>query len=69
MVFHLENFRDEFAVGLAPDLVAETLGVKRGNSFIKTVSRYSYDEMGNVIEYSEGYYNTEMQDYVVNYDT
>jgi len=30
--------------------------------------RYSYDEVGEVIEYSEGYYNTEMQHYVVNYD-
>ncbi|MBL1704130.1 GntR family transcriptional regulator, partial [Klebsiella pneumoniae] len=27
-----------------------------------------YDEVGEVSEYSEGYYNTEMQDYVVNYD-
>ncbi|HDR4373732.1 TPA: GntR family transcriptional regulator [Bacillus cereus] len=64
---HLENFRDEFAVGLAPIFVAEALGEKEGTALLKRM-RYSYDEVGEVIEYSEGYYNTEMQHYVVNYD-
>ncbi len=64
---HLENFRDEFAVGLAPSFVAEALGEKEGTALLKRM-RYSYDEVGEVIEYSEGYYNTEMQHYVVNYD-
>ena len=43
------------------------LGEKEGTALLKRM-RYSYDEVGEVIEYSEGYYNTEMQHYVVNYD-
>ncbi|MEF2964895.1 GntR family transcriptional regulator [Paenibacillus sp. M1] len=31
-------------------------------------SRYSRDEQGGIIEYSVGYYNTELQNYIVNYD-
>ncbi|MEC2658787.1 GntR family transcriptional regulator, partial [Bacillus cereus] len=60
-------FRDEFAVGLATILVAESLCEHEGTALFKRM-RYSYDEVGEVIEYSEGYYNTEMQYYVVNYD-
>ncbi len=63
----LEKFRDEFAVAIAPFHVEDILRVKKGTPLLKR-SRYSYDETGDVIEYSEGYYNTEMQDYVVNYD-
>ena len=36
---HLENFRDEFAVGLAPGFVAEALGEKR-DSAIKTYALF-----------------------------
>ncbi len=63
----LEKFRDEFAVAHAPFHVEEILRVKKGSPLLKR-SRYSYDESGNVIEYSQGYYNTQMQHYVVNYD-
>ncbi|SDH84192.1 transcriptional regulator, GntR family [Alteribacillus bidgolensis] len=63
----LENFRDEFAVANAPIHVEKILGIKKGMPLLKRL-RYSYDETGGVIEYSEGYYNTEMQHYVVNYD-
>ncbi|MEC2904914.1 UTRA domain-containing protein, partial [Bacillus cereus] len=56
-----------FAVGLAPSFVSEALCEKEGTALLKRM-RYSYDEVGEVIEYSEGYYNTEMQHYVVNYD-
>jgi DNA-binding GntR family transcriptional regulator len=31
-------------------------------------TRYSYDDTGELIEFSEGYYNTEIQKYIVNYD-
>jgi len=63
----LERFRDGFAVAVAPFHVEDRLRVKKGTPLLKR-SRYSYDETGDVIEYSEGYYNTEMQHYVVNYD-
>jgi len=63
----LEKFRDQFAVTTASYLLEEKLGVKKGTNLLKR-SRYSYDEVGNLIEYSKGYYNTEIQDYVVNYD-
>ncbi|MGY0214232.1 UTRA domain-containing protein, partial [Bacillus cereus] len=39
--------------------VVEALGEKEGTALLKRM-RYSYDEVGEVIEYSEGYYNTEM---------
>lgn len=63
----LEKFRDGFAVAIAPSHIEKILRVKERTPLLKR-SRYSYDEMGNVIEYSEGYYNTEMQHYIVNYD-
>jgi len=30
--------------------------------------RYAYDEKGQLIEYSEGFYNTDLQHYVVDYE-
>jgi GntR family transcriptional regulator len=63
----LEKFRDEFAVGVAPSNVEEILGVNEETNLLKR-TRFSYDEAGNMIEYSEGYYNTSMQHYIVNYD-
>jgi GntR family transcriptional regulator len=63
----LEKFRDGFAVAIAPSSVAEILRVEERTSLLKR-SRYSYDEVGVVIEYSEGYYNTDMQHYIVNFD-
>ncbi|UOQ84333.1 GntR family transcriptional regulator [Gracilibacillus salinarum] len=63
----LEEFRDEFAAVVAPPSVGEALRLKEGTPVLKR-SRYSYDEHEDIIEYSEGYYNTEMQNYIVNYD-
>jgi DNA-binding GntR family transcriptional regulator len=63
----LEKFRDQFAVAKADSYVGERLNMQAGEALLKR-SRYSYDEEGNIIEYSEGYYNTEMQQYIVNYD-
>ncbi|UHA73776.1 GntR family transcriptional regulator [Paenibacillus sp. 481] len=63
----LEKFRDEFAVAVAPLHVEKVLQLKEAAPLLKR-SRYSYDASGKVIEYSEGYYNTGMQPYLVNYD-
>ncbi|MCD9022053.1 GntR family transcriptional regulator [Cohnella silvisoli] len=63
----LAKYRDHFAVAFAPPLVEEKLRVQEKTPLLKRL-RYSYDETGDVIEYSEGYYNTEMQNYVVNYN-
>ncbi|WP_054958575.1 GntR family transcriptional regulator [Paenibacillus dakarensis] len=63
----LDKLRDEFDVSEPPELIAEMLQISSGKPLLKR-SRYSYDEQGNVKEYSIGYYNTELQSYVVNYD-
>lgn len=63
----LDKLRDEFAVALPPEHVGEILRIKKGTALLKR-SRYSYDVQGNLIEFSVGYYNTELQNYVVNYD-
>ncbi|WP_324254060.1 GntR family transcriptional regulator [Paenibacillus sp. 1001270B_150601_E10] len=63
----LGKYRDEFAVAPVPRAVREALLVEEGALLLKR-SRYSYDEAGELIEYSEGYYNTAMHSYVVNYD-
>ncbi|SDW23773.1 transcriptional regulator, GntR family [Marininema mesophilum] len=66
--FYLDNFRDQFTVTIAPSLVEKKLCLNKGTHLLKRL-RCSYNEMGDVIEYSKGYYNTEIQDYVVKYDT
>ncbi|MCZ8511938.1 GntR family transcriptional regulator [Paenibacillus filicis] len=63
----LEKYRDEFAVAVAPAHVEEILGVPNGTALLQR-SRYSYDDRGVVIEYSKGYYNTQMGNYVIHYD-
>lgn len=63
----LEKYRDEFAVAVAPAHVEEILGVPNGTALLQR-SRYSYDDRGEVIEYSKGYYNTQMGNYVIHYD-
>ncbi|GLX69756.1 GntR family transcriptional regulator [Paenibacillus glycanilyticus] len=62
-----EKFRDEFAVALAPDDIAQKLGVAAATPLLMR-SRYSYDSAGQLIEYSEGLYNSALHRYVVNYD-
>ncbi|REE81547.1 UTRA domain-containing protein [Paenibacillus taihuensis] len=64
----LGKYRDEFSVTAAspaPDLAA--LQIEAGTPLLKH-SRYAYDESGELIEYSEGYYHNERHPYVVNYD-
>lgn len=63
----LDKFRDQFAVAFAPPLIGEKLRVQENMPLLKR-SRYSYEESGNVIEYSVGYYNTAIQNYLVNYN-
>lgn len=64
----LEKYRDEFAAATAPSHVEDILQVHKGTPLLKRL-RYSYDEQGNLIEFSTGHYSTEMHNYVVNYDT
>jgi DNA-binding GntR family transcriptional regulator len=64
----LGKYRDEFSVSAtAPAPVLAALQIEAGTSLLKR-SRYAYDESGELIEYSEGYYHTERHPYVVNYD-
>ncbi|GIO53002.1 GntR family transcriptional regulator [Paenibacillus cellulositrophicus] len=63
----LGNLRDEFTVAVPPEHVQKTLGLDGGTPVLKRL-RYSYDELGQVIEYSIGYYHTGLQNYVVTYD-
>ncbi|TVY07744.1 GntR family transcriptional regulator [Paenibacillus cremeus] len=63
----LEKYRDEFAVAIAPAYIADALRVQEGAPLLKR-TRYSYADTGDVVEYSIGYYNTELHQYVVNYD-
>ena len=63
----LAKFRDQFAVSLAPAAVENLLRVDKLTPLLKR-TRYSYDDTGELIELSEGHYNTEIQKYIVNYD-
>ncbi|UUZ84925.1 GntR family transcriptional regulator [Paenibacillus sp. P26] len=63
----LDKYRDEFAVAAAPSRIEEILRVPKGTPLLMRL-RYSYDEAGNVVEFSKGYYNTELHRYIVNYD-
>lgn len=63
----LEKLRDEFTVAVPPTAVGELLLLDKDKPLLKRI-RYSYDELGKVTEYSIGFYNTDLQNYVVNYD-
>jgi DNA-binding GntR family transcriptional regulator len=63
----LKSFRDEFSVAFPPDTAAAALALTGSIPVLKRV-RHSCDESGRIVEYSEGYYNTSMQHYVVNYE-
>jgi len=62
----LTKFQDRFAVEIAPDHVATRLQIKEMTPVLRRL-RYSYDEKGNLVEYSVGYYNTEIMNYHVDY--
>jgi GntR family transcriptional regulator len=63
----LESFRDEFAVAIAPSHICEILNLEKDIAILKRIRRSS-DEEGNVLEYSEGFYNTAKQNYIVTYN-
>ncbi|MGE7603720.1 GntR family transcriptional regulator [Peribacillus sp. NPDC097675] len=63
----LETFRDEFDVAIPPHHVCEILKMKKNSAVLKRI-RISSDGDGNVMEYSEGYYNTAKQNYIVTYN-
>ncbi|MFD3257853.1 GntR family transcriptional regulator [Paenibacillus lentus] len=64
----LDRLRDEFSVAAPPPEAEEILQLSgKGMPLLKR-SRYSYDEHGKITEFSVGYYNTELQNYIVNYD-
>lgn len=62
----LMKFQDQFAVETVHGEVAALLNIKEGTPLLKRL-RFSYDENGNLIEYSVGYYNTEIMHYHVDY--
>ncbi|EFM12582.1 transcriptional regulator, GntR family [Paenibacillus curdlanolyticus YK9] len=64
----LDKHRDEFAVSTVPPDVQEALGLQEQAAACLKRSRFSYGESGELIEYSVGYYNTNLHPYVVNYD-
>ncbi|MUG85993.1 UTRA domain-containing protein [Paenibacillus timonensis] len=63
----LDKLRDEFAVTLPPGEAKRFLRLTDGVPVLKR-SRYSRDVQGSLAEYSVGYYNTEQQAYIVDYD-
>jgi DNA-binding GntR family transcriptional regulator len=64
----LEYFKDRFSVQAASDETRSLLQLGDGAFVLKRV-RHSYDGEGRLMEYSVGYYNTELQPYLVSYDT
>ncbi|MEW9675754.1 GntR family transcriptional regulator [Lentibacillus sp. L22] len=63
----MKTFRDQFDVTDVPAYVAEKLEIDKEKPVLKR-ERYSYDEHDQLVEYSEGYYNTKRQKYLINYD-
>ncbi|MGF9696742.1 GntR family transcriptional regulator [Paenibacillus sp. MABNR03] len=64
----LENFKDRFFVEPAPHEVCQLLDLLPGTHVLKRL-RNSFDGEGRLIEHSIGCYNTELQHYLVSYDT
>ncbi|MEW4370347.1 GntR family transcriptional regulator [Paenibacillus kandeliae] len=63
----LHHFRDSFTVSSANEDTAKLLQVEPYSVMLERL-RYSYDIDGNLVEYSQGFYNTSLQHYLVNYD-
>ncbi|GIO22189.1 GntR family transcriptional regulator [Oceanobacillus sp. J11TS1] len=63
----LESFRDEFTISKAPDHICETLDLEKDSVVLKRI-RKSSDAKGDILEYSEGYYNTPKHNYIVTYN-
>ncbi|MCM3630795.1 GntR family transcriptional regulator [Paenibacillus glycanilyticus] len=63
-----EHYRDEFGASQAPAAVQEVLGLSAEQAILLKRSRFAYGAADELIEYSVGFYNTDMQPYVVNYE-
>ena len=63
----LDKLRDEFGVAVPPDQVLHALQLTVGTPVLKRL-RYSHDVSERIIEYSVGYYNAALQNYVVDYE-
>lgn len=64
----MKSFHDQFDVVKTDEYIADILGLQEKCSLLKR-ERYAYDEIGKIVEYSIGYYNTAQQKYLINYDT
>ncbi|TDQ40822.1 GntR family transcriptional regulator [Aureibacillus halotolerans] len=64
---HLEAFKDEFSVAIPPEEVSAMLELSDQSPLLKRI-RWSTDEKAQLVEYSEGYYMTDKQHYVVTYN-
>lgn len=62
-----DSFRDAFSVGAASEDTARLLGVTIGAPLLMRLRR-THDAAGQLVEYSVGYYQTELQPYLVRYD-
>lgn len=65
--FTFQSFEDQFAVGVPDANVAAQLAIEQ-QPLLQRV-RFSFDEEGNVVEYSVAFYNTDIHKYVVKLDT
>jgi GntR family transcriptional regulator len=63
----LETFRDEFAAAVPPAHICKELQLEKNTAVLKRI-RLSNNGDGKLIEYSEGYYNTNKQNYIVTYN-
>ncbi|HLR64383.1 MAG TPA: GntR family transcriptional regulator [Pseudogracilibacillus sp.] len=64
--FEFQSFEDQFGVEVPDHFVAEKLEIAAQPLLQRT--RFSYDEAGQVVEYSVAFYNTDMHKYVVKLD-
>ncbi|MGO4109684.1 GntR family transcriptional regulator [Paenibacillus sp. YAF4_2] len=62
------RYQDEFAVSPAPEVVLVSLGITAESAVLLKRSRFAYGADQELIEYSVGFYSTDMHPYVVNYD-
>lgn len=63
----LDQLQDEFGAVQVPAEAASALGLEINTPVLRR-SRTSRDEFGKLIEYSVGFYHTELQSYIVNYE-
>lgn len=64
---YMETFRDRFAVSHAPERIMRTLEKSAEEAIFKRIRR-SYDDKGYLVELSEGFYDTDVQSYIVDYE-